>query len=80
MKEQPDLSLHILLGPICLNIMVNMVQLNPHSFLASQMSRCIAKVTILYVSPVRAFYSNFGKRPLAKIGKNNLLNIKIGRN
>ena len=28
----------------------------------------------------RAFSSNFGKRPLVKIGKNDRLNIKIGRN
>ena len=28
----------------------------------------------------RAFSSNFGERPLAKIGKNNRLNFKIGRN
>ena len=28
----------------------------------------------------RAFSSNFGKRPLAKLGKNDQLNIKIGRN
>ena len=28
----------------------------------------------------RAFSINFGKRPLAKIGKNDRLNIKIGRN
>ena len=28
----------------------------------------------------RAFSSNFGKRPLAKIGENDRLNIKIGRN
>ena len=28
----------------------------------------------------RAFSSNFGKRPLANIGKKDQLNIKIGRN
>ena len=31
-------------------------------------------------SEYRAFSSNFGKRPLAKIGKNDRLDIKIGRN
>ena len=37
------------------------------------------KMTTLWMG-VSAFSSNFGKRPLAKIGKNDRLNSKIGRN
>ena len=58
-------------------IPVNRLQINrtEHSF------RFFVKIILSQTQMTRqGFSSNFGKRPLAKIGKNDRLSIKIGRN
>ena len=64
-SEDPDERHFIKVYNVCLNNMV---------------SRERKFIEFDFMQWTWAFSSNFGKMPLAKIGKNVRLNIKIGRN